>query len=855
MCLKDNFLHNPMIRGRNGEMVRKSSNNADILEKIQLYKAQPMNVIMQRIIEGYEAEDRGSKRKGYKITPWRVHGGEKTDKSFREPFKHGGISKNRNAHPQQGQPKIPPCIKCGRFHSPTIDECLLFDHPTAGKDPTWPAGKKALILETPQLWAEWLTAKEKTHPELVKKYKEKMDERRSNNGGQGNRGGGGKPPRYPNNKGGNNNTNRMNKRNYLAFNGVFIDDVGANTSDVAQHGHDVATTECSSETEHASPRVTLEQISEECFFAVGRFKKQRAANGKKLPSTRRDKAIRCYMDPGAQANFISATALEKVFIIDSSEEIECQITQNENPMGDVCRRCVRVQFKLDLLRKAEIKHTEWFIVSEDLNYDAVIGTKFCRENGYTSFHAKLKPWSRHVAERSAEEETASPKKSEEEKAEARDAFINATQQHELSDEEIKVKQAEFDVAMQHVPAEMFEKHGSIHPVTHRPLIRNPNVEGPKHVEHRGAHATMQNLNRMTQECKAILAQVNHQRHCKTVQVLSENRKAQERFWSADEVETALKAEKQAALDAEKNFRDNESYLQPKHVYVPAKKHARFYEPVSFNAYAAESTSVASKATPTAESHQLFVNNQMVVIKGLENHTELNGVPARIIQFDEEKQLYSISVSKPRGYWLIAEKYLQPAVILKQGKGDIGPKELGIDPESGQPSLDPLARPIHRQYGNYVSKELTARIALVLEKYKKVFSEDVSEPCTFTSMKIKLKPNAILPRSARLWKNSPLIRAEIRRQLQQMIDMKIVTKSDSAIVSNVLMVKRPGMPGKYRFTVDFRAINDATEGEQWQMPDVQDQLSRLKGKSIFGCVDASSYYHQIGLRLCVNWHFE
>ena len=74
------------------------------------------------------------------------------------------------------------------------------------------------------------------------------------------------------------------------------------------------------------------------------------------------------------------------------------------------------------------------------------------------------------------------------------------------------------------------------------------------------------------------------------------------------------------------------------MYVPAKKHARYYEPVSFNAYAAENTSVASKAIPTAESQQFFANNQMVVIKGLENHTELNGVPARIIQFDVEKQL-------------------------------------------------------------------------------------------------------------------------------------------------------------------------------------------------------------------------
>ena len=170
--------------------------------------------------------------------------------------------------------------------------------------------------------------------------------------------------------------------------------------------------------------------------------------------------------------------------------------------------------------------------------------------------------------------------------------------------------------------------------------------------------------------------------------------------------------------------------------------------------------------------------------------------------------------------------------------------MGIDPESGQPTLEPLQRPAHRQYGAQYSPGLTARIADLVKEFIVIFSDDVSKPCGFKPMKIKLKPNAILPRNPRLWKNSPLIRAEVRRQLQKMVEMNIVTKSSSAVVSNVLMVKRPGMPGKWRFTVDFRAVNDATESQAWQMPDVQDQLSRLKGKKIFGCADATSYYHQI-----------
>jgi hypothetical protein len=77
-------------------------------------------------------------------------------------------------------------------------------------------------------------------------------------------------------------------------------------------------------------------------------------------------------------------------------------------------------------------------------------------------------------------------------------------------------------------------------------------------------------------------------------------------------------------------------------------------------------------------------------------------------------------------------------------------------------------------------------------------------------------------------------------------MGVVRASTTAIVSNVLLVKRPGMPGKFRFTIDFRQLNDATVAAPWQMPDVESQLSRLANNKIFGCIDLSSYYHQIEL---------
>lgn len=850
LCLTDNFLHNPWIKGPNGNQVRQSSNNAIIIEKIKLYKQLPIHEIMTKIETHFEKEDKVSVRKGYTVKPW--------VKSSGPPVRNGGIHKQN----QRELPNIPRCCKCGRFHAPTAETCLMYDHPSAGKDDKWPPNTKPLSLESPEVWKQWLEEKKKTQPKLVEDFLRKSSDKKSQGGnfkGKGHHGGG-KPPLPPRGQGGkfgrNNGGKFVNKTQCAAFQNIGAVSGGENESDGEQHGHvDHAT----SEDEYASqpetqPTVTLDQITEGCFEAIGHFRKGRTATGKKFPAGRRTKSLRVLMDPGSQGNFIRESALNdgRFLILNSSEEIKCQITQNEEPMGDVCRKCVQLQFHLQLLRKTEIKNVDWFIVSPDIKYDVVLGTKFCREQGYTSFHSTLMPWNRrepgdgdeHV---SLDEPKQNPTRQDTKSAHSCSEDATDDDRPTFTDEEIKEKQKEFDESMAVVPPEMFERYGSKHPVTHRPIMRNPNIAPPTSTLHRGAHASVDNLKEKQEECNQILAEINFRHHCKTVKVISENLKAQESFASAEEAENAQKAERMAAADAENFFRDNERYLQPKETFVPNKKHARFYEPVSVNIFALATPPLLKKdENLSTRSHKRFGDNQMVLLKDLVNHAELNGVPARVMSYDEDTSKYTISISKPRGYWIIDEKFMQSIEQPKKNKADLGPTDLGIDEESGQPTLDPLQRPVHRQYGNFVSLELSARISILLETYKQIFSTDVTEPCDFTPMKIKLKPNAVLPHSARLWKNSPLIRAEIRRQLQKMIDMKIVTKSTSAVVSNVLMVKRPGMPGKYRFTVDFRAINEQTASEQWQMPDVQDQLSRLKGKQIFGCVDASSYYHQIGL---------
>jgi hypothetical protein len=162
MCLQDNFHHNPLIKGKDGTMVKKSSNNATILEKIQLNRHSPITEIMQKLIDGFEADDKLSLRRGYKVTPWRTEGDNKSIPNHHT--KQGGIQKK----PRDFKPRVKPCSKCGRQHKPTLDECLLFDHTNANKDPEWSVDQKPLQVAD---WTEWISKKEKTHPDLVKESK------------------------------------------------------------------------------------------------------------------------------------------------------------------------------------------------------------------------------------------------------------------------------------------------------------------------------------------------------------------------------------------------------------------------------------------------------------------------------------------------------------------------------------------------------------------------------------------------------------------------------------------------------------------------------------------------------------
>lgn len=253
----------------------------------------------------------------------------------------------------------------------------------------------------------------------------------------------------------------------------------------------------------------------------------------------------------------------------------------------------------------------------------------------------------------------------------------------------------------------------------------------------------------------------------------------------------------------------------------------------------------------------FVPGKYVEIVGAERRQEFNGQRARLHRRIDatsngiaSDRLWEIRVlGKNQGMWLCRESRMRILSPLEQQRSRPHPATAGFDEcgidSSGVPDIDAKLL-AHRQFGAEYSAALTKRIEELKTKFPRVFTNDVSEPCTFEPMRIKLKPNAVLPGKARFYRNTPKMREEVRRQIQEQLDWGAVRRCVTPHVSDVLLVKRPHMPGKFRFVVSYVKLNEAIEDEQLIMPDARSQHERLARKKIFGAFDMASYYRQLRL---------
>ena len=132
---------------------------------------------------------------------------------------------------------------------------------------------------------------------------------------------------------------------------------------------------------------------------------------------------------------------------------------------------------------------------------------------------------------------------------------------------------------------------------------------------------------------------------------------------------------------------------------------------------------------------------------------------------------------------------------------------------------------------------------IVREFPEVFPEDISGLPLEREIKfsIDLVPGAG-PISIAPYRMSPIELAELKKQLEELLDKQFVRPSVSPWGAPMLLVKKKY--GTMRLCVDYRQLNKVMVKNKYPFPRIDDLMDQLVGACVFSKTDFRSGYHQI-----------
>ncbi|XP_052723852.1 uncharacterized protein LOC128193787 [Vigna angularis] len=135
---------------------------------------------------------------------------------------------------------------------------------------------------------------------------------------------------------------------------------------------------------------------------------------------------------------------------------------------------------------------------------------------------------------------------------------------------------------------------------------------------------------------------------------------------------------------------------------------------------------------------------------------------------------------------------------------------------------------------------------VVDEFPDVFPDEVPglPPPREVEFTIDLVSNAG-PISIAPYRMSPAELAELKEQIEELMDKQFIRPSASPWGAPVLLVKKKD--GSSRLCIDYRQLNKLTIKNKYPLPRIDDLLDQLHGTTIFSKIDLRSGYHQIRVK--------
>ena len=121
----------------------------------------------------------------------------------------------------------------------------------------------------------------------------------------------------------------------------------------------------------------------------------------------------------------------------------------------------------------------------------------------------------------------------------------------------------------------------------------------------------------------------------------------------------------------------------------------------------------------------------------------------------------------------------------------------------------------------------------INKNSDIFANDLSELGKCNIFKHTIKTVHEKPIHSQPYRTAPKAKAEIDKQVREMLEHDIIVESTSAYASPVVLVKKPN--NEYRFAIDYRTLNAVMPIQTFltvRLEDVFDAIGQIKAKLFF-----------------------
>ena len=158
------------------------------------------------------------------------------------------------------------------------------------------------------------------------------------------------------------------------------------------------------------------------------------------------------------------------------------------------------------------------------------------------------------------------------------------------------------------------------------------------------------------------------------------------------------------------------------------------------------------------------------------------------------------------------------------------------------------RELYQMYldaGDIIKGEDRKLLLRLLYKYRNTFSVDDNDIGSTSIVEHRIIPKSDAVVYRRQYKMTEEQREQMDEEVENLLKTGVIRESMSPFNNPVLMVPKKE-PGKWRFCLDCRYINDITEDQYFPLPKIDEAMDSLSGSSIFSIFDMTSGYHQCNL---------